>query len=129
MIPAIGSDVARPHPPPPSYETDGRGSGWFHSAEGGRDGKADCHYAGDARRCHRSRWRVGAARRGPRHLLVRAPGEVGWARTWKKDVRGVGRLLAESDGQVGGHGQRAAEVRRLEDPLRGSRVERDGPRG
>src|SRR5262245_52883631 len=58
MISAIGSDVARPHPPPPSYETDGRGSGWFHSAEGGRDGKADCHYAGDARRCHRSRWRV-----------------------------------------------------------------------
>src|SRR5918995_925289 len=98
-----------------------------------RDGKADRHYAGHRRRRHRPGRRVGAGGRRPRRLLVRASGEIQRAGAGPQDLRGAGGILAEPVGQVGGHGQPDAEVRRVQDLLRGSRVERDpargGPRG
>ena len=46
-----------------------------------------------------------------------------------QDLRGAGGILAEPDGQMGGHGQRDAEVRSVQHPVRRSQVERDPARG
>src|SRR5215211_5681079 len=94
-----------------------------------RDGKADRDHAGHRRRRHRPGRRVGAAGRRPWRLLVRASGEIKRAGAGPQDLRGAGRVLAEPVGQVGGHGQSDAEVRRVQHPVRRSRVERDPARG
>ena len=83
-----------------------------------KDGQADRDRPGDAGRGHRSRGRVGHARRRPRGVFVRAAAGVGRAGAGPEDLRGPGGLLAHRVREVGGHGQFDAQVGRLELPLR-----------